>query len=142
MKAGWDVEAERYLRIEAECLWDQNRPQLNDVDSDLARSVFIDRFGAVGRGTLVLKGTLVEPLMELLRAGTITAGQYEQLYAFLDHSRMGLADALYGRDTRHRRARLARSLALEVPGLEDRPLDGLDAELDVRGLVHEIARAF
>lgn len=141
--AGWDVPPERYLRIEAEAVWNgAERPRLGEVTSDTARSVFLDRFGSVGRGTVLLKGGLVEPLMELLMARVISSAQYEQLYTFLDMCRMGLAREIYGRDTYLRRARVARDLGLEVPGLEDRPAEDLEHELDVRALVHEIAAAF
>jgi hypothetical protein len=139
---GWDIPPERYMRIEAESVWAEQRPLLSDLDSDLARSVFLDRFSAVGRGTLLLKGGLVKPLMELLADGVISSAQYEQLYAFLDHSRMGLAGDVYAPDTRHRRARLARKLGLEVPGLGDQPPEELETPPDVRLLVFDIAATF
>jgi hypothetical protein len=139
-EAGWDIPPERYLRIEAERLWDADRPPLAEFNAAMARAIFLDRFGAVGRGTVLLKGGLVEPLMTLLRAETISSGQYERLYTFLDHSRMGLARDLYGRDTYLRRARESRALGLEVPGADDRPAEDLEHDLDVRALVHEIAR--
>jgi hypothetical protein len=137
----WGIPPERYMRIEAESVWAAQRPLLSDLCSDSARAVFLDRFGAVGRGTLLLKGGLVKPLMELLVEGVISSAQYEQLYAFLDHSRMGLADDLYAPDTRHRRARLARKLGLEVPGLVD-SLEDLEAPPDVRSIVFDIAATF
>ena len=45
----------------------------------------------------------------------MTMREYEQLYSFLDHERMGLARQLYSKDTYNRRAREARRLGLEVP---------------------------
>jgi hypothetical protein len=139
--AGWDIPPERYLRIEAESLWEGERPLLTSLDSGVARSFFLDRFAAVGKGTLSLKGGLVEPLMGLLREDTITSAQYEQLYAFLDHSRMGLASDLYPRDTRLRRAKLAHALGLEVPSDDDQRSSDVDQEFDVRALVREIAES-
>ena len=141
-QAGWNVPRERYLRIEAESLWEVERPRLDSLASEDARELFLDRFGAVGHGTVLLKSGLVEPLMGLLQAGVISSAQYEQLYTFLDHSRMGLADDLYARDTLLRRARKARELGLEVPGLDEGAPGELDHALDVRGLVHEVADAF
>jgi hypothetical protein len=140
--AGWEVPPERYMRIEAESLWEGQRPLLADLDSVSARSVFLDRFGAVGHGTLVLKDALVPALMARLADGSITAAQYEQLYTFLDHARMGLTSDLYAADTRLRRARLARRLGLEIPGLDDFPQVGLGSPLNVRELVASIAAAF
>jgi hypothetical protein len=137
--AGWTFPPERYMRIEAERLWETDRPALEEVDSDTARTTFCDRFGSVGRGTLVLKSGLAEPLMDLLRSDAITTAQYEQLYCFLDLHRIGLASEVYGRDTFARRMRLARSLGLETPTEE---LDDAESALDVRVLVQEIADAF
>jgi hypothetical protein len=135
---------ERYMRIEAEQVWEANRPALDSLTPDDARRIFLDRFGSVGHGRLVLKGGLVEPLMTLLHDGAITVAEYERLYAFLDHCRMGLAAELYGdsRGTYHRRANEVRSLGLDVPGLDDEPLDTLDPELDARALVSAIAEQF
>jgi hypothetical protein len=137
--AGWHVPPERYMRIEAESVWEAQRPPLATLDSESARSVFLDRFGAVGHGTLVLKDALVPTLMARLADGSITAAQYEQLYTFLDHTRMGLTLDIYAPDTRLRRSRLARQLGLEIPGLDDDPPSQLDAAPDVRRLVGEIA---
>ena len=53
--AGWAVPRERYMRVEAECIWESERPVLDELTSELARAKFLDRFGAVGRGTVVLK---------------------------------------------------------------------------------------
>jgi hypothetical protein len=57
---------------------------------------------------------------------------------------MGRAQDLYAsnRDLYLSRAREARQLGLEVPGLEDRSADDLEQELDVRALVREMAAAF
>jgi len=138
--AGWQIPPERYMRIEAESLWDGgDRLRLERLTSDVARTVFLDRFGAVGHGTVLLKGGLVNPLMKLLRDKTISSAEYERLYTFLDHRRMGLARDLYANDTYLRRAREARRLGLEIPGLEDYPQSDLERDLDVRVLVHEIA---
>jgi hypothetical protein len=139
---GWAIPPERYMRIEAESVWEGQRPLLADLDSEAARDVFLDRFGSVGKGTLVLKGALVKPLMDLLSSGAITSAQYEQLYTFLDHARLGLTSDLYAPDTRHRRARLARRFALEVPGLDDRAPADLDSPPDVRELIADLAAAF
>lgn len=84
----------------------------------------------------------MNPLMELLSEGAISSSQYEQSYAFLDHARMGLAHDVYASGTRHRRARLARGLGLEVPGLDDHPLGELESPPDVRSLVSEVAAGF
>lgn len=140
--AGWSVPAERYLRIEAERLWEgDDRPVLQGLTPDLARETYRDRFGAVGRGAVLLKGGLVEPLMALKDAGEISVGQYEQLYAFLDHERMGLARELYPRSTYLRRARQARKLGLEIPGGGAAVESGV-REIDVRALVNALAAAF
>jgi hypothetical protein len=136
--AGWNVSAERYLRIEAERVWETPRPPLEDLSSELARGIFRDRFCAVGRGTLVLKAGLVRPLAKLLAERRISVSQYERLYTFLDHSRMGLAREVYAAETFQRRAREARQLALDIPGLDDEPLDGLPGDLDVRALVEDV----
>jgi hypothetical protein len=134
--AGWEVPRERYMRVEAESVWESERPVLDELTSELARAKFLDRFGAVGRGTVMLKGGLVEPLLKLRREGVISSTQYEQLYTFLDNSRMGLAGEVYSRDTLLRRARAARLYGLEIP--DDSA--GEDVEpLDVRALVHEVA---
>lgn len=142
-KAGWQVPARRYMRIEAEKTFDKDRPELDYLNSDEARKLFLERWETVGRGTLLLKGGLVEPLMHLLHEGTISEGQYERLYTFLDHCRMGLADELYAakRDTYLRRCREVQELGLEVPGIDGRPIDDMQAELDVRRLVRELAAA-
>jgi hypothetical protein len=137
--ASWNVPRERYMRVEAERLWESERPQLDELTSELARATFLDRFGAVGRGTVVLKGELVEPLQKLLRAGAIKSGQYEQMYTYLEHARMGLLDDVYSRDTLLRRARAARLHGLDTPGLDDREVEMVDEPPDVRDLVHELA---
>ena len=56
--AGWNFPRERYMRIEAERLWETPRPLLDELTSELARETFLDRFASVGRGTLVLKADL------------------------------------------------------------------------------------
>jgi hypothetical protein len=135
------IAVERYMRIEAERLWPgPDRPLLGEVTSDVARASFLDRFSSVGRGRLTRNGGLVESLMELRSEGAITVAQYEQLYAFLDHERLGLARRLYPADTYRRRARSARELALEVPA-DRSDGDGGDG-IDVRALVEEIAERF
>jgi hypothetical protein len=134
-----EVPSERYLRIEAERLWERpDRPLLRNVTSDVARANFLDRFAAVGRGRVTRKAGLVRSLMELREEAVISVAQYEQLYAFLDHERLGLARDLYPADTYRRRARTARELALSVP----RDGDGSEAEIDVRALVEQIAERF
>lgn len=140
-RAGWSLPKDRYMRIEAEAVHTDNRPELRYLTSELLREVFLDRFSAVGSGTLRLKGGLVDPLMKLRRDGALTEQKYERLYTFLDHCRMGLARDLYERDTYLRRAKEAREYGLEVPGEEGRDVDDLCAELDVRAIVHEIAAA-
>lgn len=139
--AGWAIPSKRYMRIEAEKVIDHPRPELDHLNAEQAQRVFLDRWESVGRGTLLLKGGLVEPLMALLHDGTISEGQYERLYTFLDHCRMGLAEELYAakRDTYLRRCREVRELGLEVPGEDGRPIEDLQAELDVRKLVRELA---
>jgi hypothetical protein len=140
--AGWSIPHERYMRIEAERLWDGDRPLLRDLSSQVARSTFLDRFAAVGHGTVLLKGGLTDALLRLRDKGEILAKDYEQLYTFLDHVRMGLADQVYSKDTFGRRARKVRALGLEVPppsgSVED---EAIGAGLDVRALVSEIAEA-
>jgi hypothetical protein len=137
--AGWEVPAERYMRVEAESVWESERPLLDELTSELARAKFLDRFGAVGRGTVVLKGELVEPLLELRRSGALSSAQYEQMYTYLDHVRMGLDGEVYKRDTQLRRARVARLHGLEIPGADDRQLAKLDEPPDVRELVNDLA---
>ena len=137
--AGWAVPRERFMRVEAECIWESERPLLDELTSQLARAKFLDRFGAVGCGTVVLKGRLVEPLLNLRRSGAISSAQYEQLYTYLDHARMGLLDDVYSRDTLLLRARAAREHGLEIPGLDERQAVELDDPPDVRALVNELA---
>lgn len=135
------VGAERYLRIEAERLWARpERPLLGDVTSEVARESFLDRFGSVGRGRGTRSGGLVRSLMGLYADGTITVAQYEQLYAFLEHERLGLARDLYPADTYRRRARSARELALEIPtdggwGIERECRRSCPRERDSRALL-------
>jgi hypothetical protein len=58
------------------------------------------------------------------------------MYAYLDHSRMGLAGEVYSRDTLLRRARAARLYGLEIP--DDSASEDVEP-LDVRALVHDVA---
>lgn len=142
-RAGWSLAPNRYMRIEAEVVHEAaGRIEVAHLGSEILRACFLDRWGAVGSGTLRLKGGLVEPLMRLRQDGALTEAKYERLYTFLDHCRMGLARDLYERDTYLRRAKEARELGLEVPGEEGRDVDDLCEELDVRAIVHEIAAAF
>jgi hypothetical protein len=136
------LPSERYLRVEAERLWARaDRPLVTDVDSEVARVTFLDRFGAVGRGRVSLAGGLAALLMGLRREGAISVAQYEQLYTFLDHEKVGLARSLYSSDTYRRRASRARELGLGVPAKE--PQRGAPVEgFDVRALVEEIAARF
>jgi hypothetical protein len=82
------------------------------MTSDLAARTFRDRFGSVGRGTVCLRDGLVEPLLVLLRDRAISVAQYEQLFTFLEHDRMGLSRDLYAHDTYRRRAQKVRALGL------------------------------
>lgn len=139
----WKMGKGIWMRIEAEQVYGPRKPLLDDLTSDLARKIFLDRFGGVGKGLGLLKGNLVDPLMRLLSEGVISPAKYESLYTFLDHCRMGLADRLYAdnRKTQLRRAAECRELGLEVPGMEGRSTDDILEELDVRALVEEIAVA-
>lgn len=139
---GYDLPVETYMRIEAE-QHHSPRPQLDTLHPNESRTTFLDRFEAVGAGTVTLKGGLVDPLMQLRRSGKITPSQFERLYTFLDMCRMGLAEQLYAenRDLYLARAREARRLGLEVPG-NDRSAEDLEHELDVRALVREASLAF
>lgn len=132
---------ERYMRIEAERVWARpDRPLVDGVTPEVAHASFLDRFGSVGRGRLARNAGLVASLMRLRANDAITVAQYEQLYAFLDHERLGLARDLYPADTYRRRARNARDLGLGVPG--DTSVVETEAEIDVRALVREIAARF
>jgi hypothetical protein len=84
----------------------------------------------------------MDRLLELLEADKITTQQYDRMYTFLDHARVGMAERLYGRVVYLRRAAEARSLGLEVPGMEGRPDDDLVQELDVRAMLSELSLAF
>jgi hypothetical protein len=70
--------------------------------------------------------------MKLRGARAISVGEYDQLYGFLDHERLGLARGLYAPDTYRRRASKSRELGLEVPADRETFADG-DA-VDVRAL--------
>jgi hypothetical protein len=134
---------ERYLRIEAEQLWPRDaRPLVAEVTSAVARATFVDRFGCVGRGKVTVNAGLVEPLMELRRAGAVSVGQYEQLYTFLDHEKLGLARELYPADTYRRRASRARAVGLGVPRERHDGEAANDSRIDARALVNEIAGRF
>lgn len=127
------------MRIEVEEVFERHRrPPLDSLSVGDGGKLFRERLGCVGRGTVVLKGGLVDPLQAMLDAGTITKPQAERMYAFLDLCRMGLADRFYDRNLYLARAREARKLGLEVPN-DDRPLRVIEDELDVRALVYEIA---
>jgi hypothetical protein len=133
---------ERYLRIEAERLWvSGERPLLAEITSDAARASFVDRFASVGRGRVGRGRGLVESLVRLRAERAISVAQYEQLYTFLDHERLGLARDLYASDTYRRRVSKARALGLGVPAERvdgEAAVDGID----VRALVNEIAERF
>jgi hypothetical protein len=140
---GYDLPTNLYMRIEAEQVFAE-RVSLDYLSPVIARETFLDRWESVGAGSLALKGGLVDPLMQLRDSGNISELQFERLYAFLDMCRMGLADRLYSekRDLYLRRAREARALGLEVPGLEDRSDASIEDELDVRSLIREVALTF
>lgn len=140
---GYELPNRTLMRLEVEQRYERNeRPELDSLSPLDGAKLFLDRFGCVGRGTVLLKGGLMDPLAQLLEEGTITEAQYERLYTFLDMCRMGMAERIYARnrDLYLARAREARKLGLEVPN-DARSLASIEDELDVRALVGEIAAA-
>lgn len=136
---GYDLPNHALMRIEVENVYERHRrPELDSLSPLDGGKLFLERLGCVGRGTVVLKGGLVDPLEAMLDAGTITKPQAERMYAFLDLCRMGMAERFYDRNLYLARAREARKLGLEVPN-DDRSLASIEDELDVRALVGEIA---
>jgi hypothetical protein len=140
---GWGAfPVERLMRLEAEVNMESGqRPEPSVVTREWARQAWQDRFGYVGAGSLAWNGGLMDRLLSLKAAGVITAAQYERLFTFLEHERVGMAGELYDRVTYLKRAREARSLDLEVPSLEERTDGDVEYELNVRELLDEIAVA-
>lgn len=133
------LPANRYMRLEAEVVWSEDRPEVGVVTSEWARETFLDRFGYVGSGTLTGNEALMDELERLLRDGTITAGQYERLFTFLEHDRIGRAERLYGRRVYLERMREARRLGLQVSGRSEASITD---ELNVRSMIEELSLAF
>lgn len=140
---GWTgFPVERLMRLEAEVNFESGqRPTWDVVTREWARESWLDRFGYVGSGALSWNGGLMDRLLSLKRAEVITAAQYERLFTFLEHERVGMAGELYDRVTYLKRAREARSLDLEVPSLDGRSDGDVEYELDVRAMLDEVAAA-
>lgn len=139
-RGGWDgFPVERLMRLEAEVTWESGqRPGVEVVGQEWARGMWNDRFGYVGSGSLSWNGGLMDRLLSLKRANVISAAEYERLFTFLEHERVGMARELYDRVTYLRRATQARALGLEVPSLGSRTDADVEYELDVRAMLDEV----
>lgn len=130
----------RYMRLEAEVTWSDDRPGVEQVTREWARETWLDRFGYVGSGSLTGNEALMDELERLLKRDIITATQYERLFTFLEHERLGRAERLYDRRVYLERMREARKLGLQVSGAS-RSVASIDQELDVRAMIEELALA-
>jgi hypothetical protein len=138
---GAEIPDWTYLRFEAEeVVKGANRLPPAAYTSERLRRLFLDRYGDVGSGNLATKGAIMPELLSLLREGSIRQQEYDALYTFLQHERLGMAREVYDARQYRDRVRKARELGLDLPATVP-ATDQLDIELDVRALVQEMALA-
>ena len=138
-RAGGVVSDWRWMRLEARSLhqYGENlRPE--GITSELARRIFLDRFGGLPMAPLPATAGAQLSAKRLLREG-VSATVVLKLVGFLELDRSGMAEASMSRDAYLRMRAECKRYRLGDYMTDVR--DGLPDELDIRAVIDEMALA-